>query len=190
MIDWHHSPLHRFPEAGAYIVTAATLYKQHFFRSPADLDLLASQLREKAEQYGWQLQAWAIFSNHYHFVAQSPEEPETLPRMLAHLHGDTARAVNCRDGVTGRKVWFNYWDTQLTYQKSYYARLNYVHCNPVHHGLVPDAEAYPWCSAGWFAEKAERSFYRTVRSFKIDSVNVFDDFEPIAMELSACDRGK
>jgi putative transposase len=110
--------------------------------------------------------------------------------MLAHLHGDTARAVNRRDGVTGRKVWFNYWDTQLTYQKSYYARLNYVHSNPVHHGVVPDAEAYPWCSAGWFAEKAERSFYRMVRSFKIDSVKVFDDFEPIAMEPSVCDHVK
>jgi putative transposase len=182
MTRWPHSPLHRFPESGAYIVTAATLYKQHHFRSSADLDQLTTQLFEKATQYGWQLQAWAVFSNHYHFVALSPEDPTNLPRMLAHLHGDTSREANRRDGVTGRKVWFNYWDTHLTYQKSYFARLNYVHGNPVHHGLAAKAEAYRWCSASWFGEHAERSFVHTIRSFKTDSVRVFDEFEPVVME--------
>lgn len=182
MTHWPHSPLHRFPESGAYIVTAATLYKQHHFRGAEDLNLLPTHLFEKAEHYGWQLQAWAVFSNHYHFIALSPPDPINLPKMLAHLHADTARAVNRRDDVTGRKVWFNYWDTHLTYQKSYYARLNYVHGNPVRHGLVADAEAYRWCSASWFGEQAERSFVQTIRSFKTDSVRVFDEFEPVVME--------
>jgi putative transposase len=70
--DWQHSPVHRFPEQGAYIVTGATLHKKHFLRSRSRLDLVQQHLFERAEEYGWQLQAWAIFSNHYHFVALSP----------------------------------------------------------------------------------------------------------------------
>ena len=27
-----------------------------------------------AHEFGWQLEAWAVFSNHYHFVGHSPEE--------------------------------------------------------------------------------------------------------------------
>jgi len=27
----------------------------------------------------------------------------------------------------GRTVWFQFWDTKLTYERSYLARLNYVH---------------------------------------------------------------
>ena len=45
------------------------------------------------------------------------------------------------------------------------------------HGVALRANDYPWCSAGWFERKADRSFYRTVRSFPIDRVSVPDDFE-------------
>jgi putative transposase len=84
--------------------------------------------------------------------------------------------VNKLDGAAGRAVWYRCWDTRLTYEKSYLARLAYVHTNPVKHGLVADAREYRWCSAAWFAEKSERAFYETVMSFKTDRVNVYDDF--------------
>jgi putative transposase len=34
---------------------------------------------------------------------------------------------------------YEFWDTRLTFEKSWFARLNYVHQNPVKHGLVPVA---------------------------------------------------
>jgi putative transposase len=54
--------------------------------------------------------------------------------------------------------------------------LKYVHNNPVHHGVVPVAENYNWCSAGWFNKHAVPAFRRTIESFKIDNLKVFDDF--------------
>jgi putative transposase len=55
--------------------------------------------------------------------------------------------------------------------------LNYVHQNPVRHRAAFSASAYPWCSAGWFERRAEQEFYRTVRSFPIDRLEIPDDFE-------------
>jgi putative transposase len=31
---------------------------------------------------------------------------------------------------------YEFWDTHLTFEKSWLARLHYVHHNPVHHGLA------------------------------------------------------
>ena len=132
------------------MVTAATYLKAHHFTPRSRLDLLHDALLTRAEEYGWRLQAWAVFSNHYHFVAISPDDPGNLPRFLGHLHSRTTDALNCLDGTPGRKVWFQYWDTHLTLRTSYYARLRYVHENPVRHGLVRVATAYPRCSAAWF----------------------------------------
>jgi putative transposase len=56
------------------------------------------------------------------------------------------------------------------------ARLNYVHQNPVKHGLVQVANQYPWCSASWFETNARSGFVQSVYSFKIDRLNVPDDF--------------
>jgi putative transposase len=96
--------------------------------------------------------------------------------MLSRLHTESAIAVNRRDGVRGRKVWFQFWDTQLTYESSWLARLKYTHENAVHHGLVDDAKRYRWCSAAWFESTAAASFAETVRRCKLDRVRVADDF--------------
>jgi putative transposase len=85
--------------------------------------------------------------------------------------------LNGLDDASGRRVWFNYWDTRLSYQRSYLARLQYVHANAVHHGLAGDPVNYRWCSASWFEAKGDTAFVRTVRSFKTDSVKVRDDFD-------------
>jgi putative transposase len=76
-------------------------------------------------------------------------------------------------------VWFNYWDTALTYQRSYLARLNYVHQNAVKHGLVPVANQYRWCSAAWFEHTARPAQVRTIYGLKIDRIRLVDDFDPV-----------
>src|SRR5262249_46442184 len=43
--------------------------------------------------------------------------------MLGALHTRTAGWINRQDQTPARKVWHNFWDTKLTYQKSYLARL-------------------------------------------------------------------
>ena len=159
-----------------YFVTAGTLHKQHFFRSNERLQMLQDTLFRVAGDYRWLLQAWAVFSNHYHFIAQSPEDPKTLKGMLQRLHSQTARTVNKLDDLRGRQVWIQYRDTCLTYEKSFYARLNYVNNNPVKHGLAVVAGQYPFCSAKWFKEKADAAFRKKVESFRYDRIRIEDDF--------------
>jgi putative transposase len=173
--DWPHAPMHSLSTPGAYIVTSGTYQKHPFFASRERLTYLTNTLLELAENYGCSLQAWAVFPNHYHFVAEVGQT-ETLKTYIRHLHSVTARGVNLDDGVSGRKVWFQYWDTHLTYQKSYLARLRYVHQNHVHHGIVRNAEEYPWCSAAWFFRRAPRGFYRTVITLPCSEIVVPDGF--------------
>src|SRR6266545_4280941 len=170
MKDWPHAPVHRLTAEGVYMVTAATLHKLHWFTGPEKLTLLENSLLALAGKYNWQLEAWAVFSNHYHFVARSQPDSENLKKFLTHLHADTARELNRMDEKSGRPVWFNYWETKLTYERSYLARLNYVHQNAVKHGLVKVANQYAWCSAGWLERTASAAMVRTIYSFKIDKL--------------------
>ena len=96
--------------------------------------------------------------------------------MLSELHSKTARWVNRLDSHPERKVWHNFWETQLTYEKSYFARLNYVHQNPVKHGLVPVANVYKWCSAAWFEQNASPAQVKTIYSFKTEEIKIYDDY--------------
>src|SRR5882757_673994 len=107
---WPHAPLHQLSDRGTYFVTAGTHLKEHHFRGAARLRVLHRGLLTVAGKFGWQLEAWAVFSNHYHFVAHSPAKGEnagTLSQMLSLLHEKTAKWLNRLDGTPGRKVWHN-----------------------------------------------------------------------------------
>ena len=80
------------------------------------------------------------------------------------------------DEAEGRKVWRNFWDTKLTWEKSYFARLNYVHQNPVKHGLVLVANQYRWRPAAWFERTASASMVKTIYGFKTDKLKIDDDY--------------
>jgi putative transposase len=161
-------------------------YRLHLRRSTSfagapRLRVLHRGLLKLAQQFNWQLEAWAVFSNHYHFVAHSPsnqEDASSLGDMLSMLHVKTAEWINKLDESPKTQVWFNFRDTKLTHQRSYFARLNYVHQNAVKHKLVPVACQYPWCSAGWFERLASPAIVKSIYRFKTDQVSVEDDYEP------------
>lgn len=174
--DWPHAPLHRLSEQGTYMVTSGTLDKTNLFDASEHRTLLENELLSVARRFGWQLEAWAVFANHYHFIAHSSGESRGLRPMLVELHSETARQLNESQGTPGRRVWFNFWDSKLTFEKSYLARLNYVHQNAVHHGLVTVANQYPWCSAAWFERTATPAQVKTIYGFKTDRLKIPDDF--------------
>jgi putative transposase len=176
---WPHAPTHQLLERGTYFVTASTYLKQHYFREPARLRVLHRGLLTVAEKFRWQMEAWAVFSNHYHFVAHSPpteEDATNLSTMLGYLHERTAKWINRLDKSPRRQVWHNFYESRLTFEKSYFARLNYTHQNPVKHGLVSVANQYPWCSAAWFERTATSAQIKSIYSFKTDKLQVPDDF--------------
>ncbi|HAB16013.1 MAG TPA: hypothetical protein PLX89_22020 [Verrucomicrobiota bacterium] len=180
---WPHAPVHQVTAGGTFFVTASTYLKMHHFRGSDRLEVLHRGLLRLLSDYGWHAEAWAVFSNHYHFVAHSPPsagDASGLSQLLGLLHETTAKWVNRLDAAPGRKVWHNYWDTRLTYQRSYFARLNYTHQNAVKHRLVLTANAYPWCSARWFERTATPSQVKSIYSLKIDRLSVLDDYEPTA----------
>ena len=99
--------------------------------------------------------------------------------MLGILHTKTARWLNRLDGSPNRRVWCNYRETKLSYKKSYFARLSYVHQNAVKHGVVPVANQYPWCSAPWFEGIVTPAMAKSIYRFKTDLVKVDDEFAPV-----------
>ncbi len=174
MHSWPHAPSKIANGPGMYMVTSGVYLKRHLFKGEERLELLQSTIFETCLEFEFDLQAWAILSNHYHLVGFMPTE-DSLGKMIAKLHSNSSRELNRLDQTSGRKVWHQHWRTLLTFETSYLARLNYVHNNPTKHGLGP-ANMYPFCSAHWFETKGDRSFVESVKSFKYDQLDIQDDF--------------
>jgi putative transposase len=123
---------------------------------------------------GWNLEAYVILNNHYRLMAHRMDEGRPIRESIQRIHRYTVRELNKREGRTGRKIWHQYWETRITYEMSWLARIKYIHQNPVEHGIVKEAKDYPFSSLEWFMSTAPTSFIETVDSFNTDSVNVFE----------------
>jgi putative transposase len=95
--------------------------------------------------------------------------------MVQKLHSLTTKELNRLDATPGRtRLWQNFRETHLTYQRSYLARLNYVHQNAAHHGLVRVGCDWKWCSAKKFKESVTPAWLKTIASFKYDEIAADD----------------
>ncbi len=177
--DWPHAPPHRLLSAGVYFLTARTAERRDLLASDEMKDWFQEKLLELAQEFGWTLEAWAIFSNHYHLIAHSPPESgggASLGELVRKLHSLTTKELNRRDNKPCRsRLWQNFRETHLTHQRSYLARLHYVHQNAVHHKLVRVGSDWKWCSAKAFKQAVSASWLKTITQFKYDAIAEADN---------------
>jgi putative transposase len=174
---YKHNPPHLFRAGAVYIVTASTYGKRLYMAPDHRKRFWWETLIRVMEREGWKLIAWVVLSNHYHVLMQAPETgAERLPVLIGDLHRFTARRWNEEEGTSGRRVWWNYWDTCITYERSYYARLNYIHWNPVRHGVVKSPEDYEFSSYRFYLDRQGEWLKRIEKEYPFDRVNVFDPF--------------
>lgn len=157
------------------MITGGTLNKEHFFHDHRRLHLMQDHLLTRLDELGWEVRAWACLSNHYHVLALSPDYGD-LSALIRGFHSKLAIELNKLDHSPGRRVMYQYWDRCVTSTNGYFARLNYVMQNPVKHGVVKDAQLYPFCSARWFHRTQTSAFRRRVTSYGIERVSEPDDF--------------
>jgi putative transposase len=171
---WPHAPPHRLSLGGVYFVTARSAGGRHLLADDDMKDWFQETLFTITQEFGWTLEAWAILSNHYHIIGHSPKGPdgaESLRQMIRKLHSLTTQQLNYRENQPGRtRLWQNFRETCLTHQRSYLARLHYVHQNAVHHKLVALGSDWKWCSAAEFKKAVTPAWLKTITSFRYDEI--------------------
>ena len=137
-----YNPPHLFIADTLYMLTASIYGKACLMESSQRKAEWQDAFHEAAKIYGWQIIAWVVLPDHYHAIVRSPEYGFNLSKFVNSYHKYTARKWNREDGMKGRQVWWNYWDTCIRSERDYYNRLRYVFRNPLKHGLVERPEDY------------------------------------------------
>ena len=103
-----HNPPHYFISNAMYMVTGAILHNPHLLIEDKHKEIILHTLFERATLLGWNLHAWSVLNNHYHFIAQAPVNATNLSKLIQQLHSITAIELNRQANTPGRQVWFNY----------------------------------------------------------------------------------
>jgi putative transposase len=164
VLDWRknnarpwHSPPHR-PNYGHlhFLVSAACFeHASHIGFSPQRMDRFSTALLGLFEQHTAGTVAWCVLPNHYHALIEAPNILRLLYE-LGRLHGRTSHAWNGEENTRGRQVFHRATERFMRSERHFFATINYVHNNPVHHGYVRLWSDWPWSSAAEHLEKMGR----------------------------------
>jgi hypothetical protein len=73
------------------------------------------------------------------------------------------------------RIWYNYRDTCIIYENSYFARINYIWFNAVKHKYVKEASEWKFGSF-YHRMKEGDEVKRIIEQYPWDRINVKDDF--------------
>jgi putative transposase len=154
---WHSPPHWASDRANRYMVTAACYEHRPIISSSMErLAEFEDALLSAIEFVSERLHAWVVLPNHYHILVTT-DDPLGLLKEMGKLHGRTSFQWNGEDRMRGRKVWYGAAETLMKSERHFWATLNYIHHNPVKHGLVKAWQEWPFSSAGQFIDTCGRS---------------------------------
>jgi len=149
-------PPHKIWEKGFYFVTVRTLDGQWFLKPDKYKQILLDTIKEKTKKFNYPLVAYVILHNHYHLIL-NVKEPGKFAKIIGEINGASSKNINEADHVIDRKIWWNYFEKYLRDEADFYKHLNYIHQNPVKHGIREKLE-YDFSSYNSWVEKKGNEF--------------------------------
>ncbi len=152
-LPWH-SPPHRVDDGHSIYHLAASCFdhRPHIGYSPERMNGFSHSLLEVLRKNCEQIYAWCVLPNHYHALVQA-NEVRGLLHDVGLFHGRTSYSWNGEEHARGRKVFFRSAERAIRSDRHFWASMNYVHHNPVHHGYVALWTDWPWSSAQDYLER-------------------------------------
>lgn len=148
------SRLKRYYNFGSmFFVTSVTHERQRILVLHADL--LTTAFGEACQGKTVKLTAWAIMPDHFHIVLDVGNAD--LSRVLKSIKETFSFRYRARLGVKSGRIWqHRFWDHVIRDQNDLNKHLDYIHYNPVKHGLVRSPGEYDLTS---FAAFVKDGFY-------------------------------
>ena len=153
-----HHPMHSPPHFGTnseakFLITAACYEHAHIIAKDAKrMTDFESDLLAVCQNYSIDLFAWCILPNHYHVLLKTGGV-KRLIKKIGVLHVRTSYYWNGEEDKRGRHVLHNCFERKISSAGHFFASLNYVLNNAVHHGYVDKWTDWEWSNAREYLEQ-------------------------------------
>ena len=140
-----------FLPGGSYFFTVNLLERRRRLLTD-NIDLLRGSVRRVRRLYPFRIEAWVVLPDHLHCVWTLPPGDGDFAvrwRLIKLLFSKglprEERLSAVRQRRNERGIWQRrYWEHTLRDEKDFQAHVDYVHINPVKHGLVKRVADWPY----------------------------------------------
>lgn len=140
-----------------YFITAVTQNRYPYFAKPKNTQLLLDTLRNVQKIYPFKMRGYVILPDHSHLQLTLKKDAR-ISQVIKSLKRNYTVNYKRENNIAGQlKLWqHRFYDHVIRDQSDYVNHLNYIHYNPVKHGLVAKPEDYKFSS---YLDYVNREWY-------------------------------
>ncbi len=162
-------------EGGYYFFTVVTYNRKRIFNTEFTRSCLRQAIRRTQIKHPFETIAICLLPDHLHCLWKLPENDADFSIRWSSIKGRFSREyLRCSDRQGpvpfSRKrkeevcIWQRrFWEHQIRDEKDLQGHVDYIHYNPVKHGLVRQIEDWPWST---YHRYVQDGFYGEANAFK------------------------
>lgn len=151
----------------AYFFTVVTGRRQPYFDAEVARNTFFAAIRKTRDSHPFRIDAWVLLPDHFHTIWTLPAGDADFSQRWAHIKRITSNACQHlvdRNMMSPRQVrngengfWqHRFWEHQIRDDTDFATHADYIHWNPVKHGLVERPADWPYSS---FLKYVARKIY-------------------------------
>ena len=137
---------------GTYFFTVNLLERHGNDLLVKHIGLLREVVRTVRASHPFEIHAWAVLPDHMHCVIRLPQEDidftvrwRLIKAGFSRRLPKTERRSSVRQARGERGIWQRrFWEHLIKDERDYQAHIDYVHINPLKHGLVNHVIEWPY----------------------------------------------
>jgi putative transposase len=135
---------------GCYFFTVVTYQRRTLFGDERHVDLLRQAFAWTRARHPFNIEAIVILPDHLHCVWRLPEGDADFSGRWRAIKQFVSRRIDAPVSRRGEKtIWQRrFWEHLIRDEEDWQRHVDYIHFNPVKHGLVNAPEDWPYSSYG------------------------------------------
>lgn len=108
-------------------------------------DALRAAVIECRRRHPFEIDAWVLLPEHLHCIWTLPEADRDYSRRWGVIKRRFTQGMAGKGGGHGPPYWqARFWAHRINDETDYARHVDYIHINPVKHGLVTRVVGWPW----------------------------------------------
>jgi putative transposase len=144
-----------YQKGGNYFFTLVTYKRRPLFKQTQNVSLFKTALNKTKKNYPFSLNAFVILPDHLHCLWKLPKNDNDFSTRWRLIKRYFSMEINTL--INNRKekeVWQNrFWEHTIRNEEDWEKHMDYIHYNPVKHGLVNLPSQWKESSFHYWVEK-------------------------------------
>jgi putative transposase len=141
-----------YVEGGTWFFTVNLLQRTNNSLLIQEIELLRKVVKKIRQRYPFYINAWVVLPEHMHAIWTLPERDSNFSLRWRLIKSGFSIALpkteslsQVREDAGERGIWQrNYWEHLIKNELDYQRHFDYVHVNPLKHGLVARVIDWPY----------------------------------------------